>query len=164
MSGDVHIDVAFVAAPSCDCYGNINGTAGKSACGSMGYAMTDCQYADCVVAVTDNLVAYPNSPVSIDQTHADFVVAVDSIGDPAGIVSGTTKVTPTVGTPTGMPTGMTVTVGAASDNEIPLTITIAANSTLGAAGQLNGVVNVPVSAPVDTTLQIHWSKVKTLVT
>ena len=35
---------------------NINGTAGKSACGSMGYAMTDCQYADCVVAVTDNLV------------------------------------------------------------------------------------------------------------
>ena len=93
MSGDVHIDVAFVAAPSCDCYGNINGTQGKSACGSMGYAMTDCQFADCVVAVTDNLVAYPNSPVSIDQTHADYVVAVDSIGDPAGIVSGTTKVT-----------------------------------------------------------------------
>lgn len=75
--------------------------------------------------------------------------------------TGTTKVTPTVGTPTGMPTGMTITVGAASDDEIPLTITIAANSTLGAAGQLNGVVNVPVSAPVDTTLQIHWSKVNT---
>ncbi len=75
--------------------------------------------------------------------------------------TGTTKVTPTVGTPTGMPTGMTVSVGTASDNEIPLTITIAANSTLGAAGQLNGVVNVPVTAPVETTLQIQWSKVNT---
>ena len=56
---------------------------------------------------------------------------------------------------------MTITVGTASDNEIPLTITITANSTLGAAGQLNGVVNVPVTAPVETTLQIHWSKVNT---
>lgn len=93
MSGEVHIDVAFMAAPSCDCYGNMNGTTGRSACGSMGYAFTDCQYADCVVAVTDNLVPYPNSPVSINQTCADFVVVVPSIGDPAGIVSGTTKVT-----------------------------------------------------------------------
>ena len=75
--------------------------------------------------------------------------------------TGTTKVTPTVGTPTGMPTGMTITVGSATDNEIPLTIAVAANSTLGAAGQLNGVVNVPVTSPVETTLQIHWSKVNT---
>ncbi len=75
--------------------------------------------------------------------------------------TGTTKVTPTVGTPTGMPTGMTIAVSDASDHEIPLTITIAANSTLGAAGQLNGVVNVPVTAPVETTLQIQWSKVNT---
>jgi len=75
--------------------------------------------------------------------------------------TGTTKVTPTVGTPTGMPTGMTIAVGAAANNEIPLTITIAANSTLGAAGQLNGVVSVPVTAPVSTTLQIQWSKVNT---
>ena len=75
--------------------------------------------------------------------------------------TGTTKVTPTVGTPTGMPTGMTITVGSAVDNEIPLIIAVAANSTLGAAGQLNGVVNVPVTSPVDTTLQIHWSKVNT---
>lgn len=32
-SGDLHIDVAFIAAPSCDAYGNMNGTHGKSACG-----------------------------------------------------------------------------------------------------------------------------------
>lgn len=75
--------------------------------------------------------------------------------------TGITKVTPTVGTPTGMPTGMTITAGTASNNEIPLTITIAANSTLGGAGQLNGVINVPVTSPVNTTQQIQWSKVNT---
>ena len=75
--------------------------------------------------------------------------------------TGTAKVTPTVGTPTGMPSGMTVTVGSASNNEVPLTITIAANSTLDGSGQLNGVVNVPITSPVSTTLQIQWSKVNT---
>lgn len=93
MCGDVHIDVAFIAAPSCDCYGNMNGVLGPSACGSMGYAFTDCQYADCVVAITDNLVSYPNAPISINQTCVDFVVKVPCIGDHSAIVSGTTKVT-----------------------------------------------------------------------
>ncbi len=93
MAGDVHIDVAFIAAPTADCCGNICGTIGKSACGSLGYAYTDADYADTVIAVTDNLVAYPAAPVSIPQTKADIVVEVPSIGDPAGIVSGTTKVT-----------------------------------------------------------------------
>ena len=93
MAGDVHIDVAFIAAPAADCYGNMNGVQGKSACGSMGYAYTDAQYADCVVAITDNLQPYPLAPVSINQTCADYVVQVPSIGDPSGIVSGTTQVT-----------------------------------------------------------------------
>ena len=75
--------------------------------------------------------------------------------------TGTTKVTPTVGTPTGAPSGMTVTVGSASNNEIPLSIAISSNATLGGAGQLNGVVSVPVTSPVNTTLQIQWSKVNT---
>lgn len=75
--------------------------------------------------------------------------------------TGATKVTPTVGTPTGAPTGMTITVGSAVDNEIPLSIAIAANATLGGSGQLNGVVNIPVTSPVATTLQIQWSKVNT---
>ncbi|MBR4457513.1 MAG: hypothetical protein IKS31_00950 [Clostridia bacterium] len=75
--------------------------------------------------------------------------------------TGTSKVTPVLGTISGAPTGMTVTAGTASNNEIPLTITIAANATLGAAGQLNGTVNVPVTSPVATTLQIQWSKVNT---
>lgn len=59
-SGDLHIDVAFVAAPACDSYGNINGLYGKSACGALGYAVADAEGADKVVAITDNLVSYPN--------------------------------------------------------------------------------------------------------
>ncbi len=93
IAGDVHIDVAFIAAPTADKYGNICGTQGKSACGSLGYAFTDAQYADCVVAITDNLQPYPTAPISISQVYADLVVEIPSIGDPAGIVSGTTKVT-----------------------------------------------------------------------
>ena len=86
--GELHIDVAFIAAPSCDEMGNMNGRTGKSACGSMGYAIVDAQYADYVIAITDNLVPFPNLPASIDQTLVDTVVVVDSIGDPKKIVSG----------------------------------------------------------------------------
>lgn len=91
--GDLHIDVAFIAAPTADEYGNLNGTEGPTACGSLGYAFPDMEYADCVVAVTDSLVPYPLQKVSIPQTWIDYVVTLPSIGDPKGIVSGTTKVT-----------------------------------------------------------------------
>lgn len=74
---------------------------------------------------------------------------------------GTTKTTPTVGTVSGAVTGMTVTKGSATSNEIPITITIAANATLGGAGQQSGTLSVPVTAPVSTTLKINWSKVNT---
>lgn len=93
MEGDLHIDVAFIAAPGCDRLGNINGTDGKAACGALGYAIADAEYADTVVAITDNLVDYPLYPIEIDQSKVDYVVTVDSIGDPKGIVSGTTQVT-----------------------------------------------------------------------
>ncbi|MBL8539706.1 MAG: citrate lyase subunit alpha [Betaproteobacteria bacterium] len=92
-AGDLHIDVAFVAAPTADTYGNINGVDGVSACGTLGYAATDVRYADWVVAVTDHLVPYPACPIDITQDQVDFVVAVDSIGDPKGIVSGITRAT-----------------------------------------------------------------------
>ncbi len=93
LEGSLKIDVAFIAAPSCDAMGNLNGVDGPSACGSLGYAMADALMADKVIVVTDNLVAYPNGPVSIDETLVDHVVEIDSIGDPEGIVSGTTMVT-----------------------------------------------------------------------
>ena len=92
-SGDLRIDVAFVAAPTADAYGNLSGAVGRAACGPMGYAVTDVQGAERVVAVTDTLVPYPAVPIEIGQDWVDFVVAVDSIGDPAQIVSGTTKAT-----------------------------------------------------------------------
>lgn len=90
-SGEMHIDVAFIAAPSCDKRGNINGIYGKSACGCLSYAYPDAEYADYVVAVTDNLVPYPNIPVEISQKYVDYVVLADSIGNPDGIMSGSTK-------------------------------------------------------------------------
>ena len=92
-SGDLHIDVAFIGAPTSDAYGNLNGTHGKSACGYIAYAYADAFFADNVVAVTDELVDYPNCPIEIGQDLVDYVVQVDSIGDPEGIVSGSTKIT-----------------------------------------------------------------------
>ncbi|MDR2368370.1 MAG: citrate lyase subunit alpha [Deltaproteobacteria bacterium] len=94
MAGGEHrVDVAFVAAPAADERGNVSGVSGPSACGSLGYAFSDADYASVVVAVTDNLVPFPLAPASIPQNKVDFVVTVDSLGDPQGIVSGTTKVT-----------------------------------------------------------------------
>lgn len=92
-SGDVKIDVAFIAASSADCMGNANGVVGKSICGSLGYAKVDAQYANKVVVVTDTLVSYPNFPQSIPQTQVDYVVIVDEVGDSNGIMSGATRFT-----------------------------------------------------------------------
>lgn len=91
--GNIHIDIAVIAAPICDCAGNCSGKYGKSACGSLGYAMPDAQYADKVIVVTDHLVPYPLVDFSIPETQVDYVVEVDSIGDPSGIVSSTTRLT-----------------------------------------------------------------------
>ena len=93
QSGRLAIDVAFVAAPTADTYGNLNGVDGEAACGVLGYAAADVEAARYVVAITDNLVPYPAYPIAITQDHVDFVVAVDSIGDPQGIASGTTRPT-----------------------------------------------------------------------
>ncbi len=92
-SGELHIDVAFLAVPSCDVYGNANGYTGPSACGSLGYAKVDAVHADKVVLVSDNLVEYPNTPFSIHQDHVDFIVPVDQIGDPQGISAGALRMT-----------------------------------------------------------------------
>ena len=93
VSGKTPIDVAFIAAPTSDTMGNCTGKIGKSACGSLGYAYADAMYAKKVVVITDNLVPYPLTERSIDETYIDYVVPVEAIGDPAGIVSGTTKIT-----------------------------------------------------------------------
>ncbi len=91
--GVTPVDVAFIAAPTADPMGNCTGKYGKSACGSLGYAYADAMYAKKVVVITDNLVPYPMLDFSISQEYVDYVVEVDAIGDPRGIVSGTTKIT-----------------------------------------------------------------------
>ena len=91
-AGEVHIDIAFVAAPTSDCAGNCRGIGGKSNCGSLGYAMTDAKYADHVVVVTYCLVDFPNYPASIEAIDVDAVVVVDSIGDPKKIASAAARI------------------------------------------------------------------------
>ncbi|MGC2323239.1 MAG: citrate lyase subunit alpha [Terriglobales bacterium] len=93
QDGEVHIDIAVIAAPTADAFGNATGSLGKSACGSLGFALADSMYADHVIVVTDNLVPFPCVPWQIQGNNVDCVVEVPSIGDPAKIVSGTTELT-----------------------------------------------------------------------
>ena len=91
--GRTPIDVAFIAAPTADPMGNCSGKYGKSACGSLGYAYADAMFAKKVVVITDNLVPYPLQDFSISENWVDYVVEVEAIGNPRGIVSGTTQIT-----------------------------------------------------------------------
>ena len=91
--GVTPIDVAFVAALTADSAGNCSGKYGPSACGSLGYAFPDAMYAKKVIVITDNLVDYPMQGWSIPEIYVDYVVQVPAIGNPKGIVSGTTKIT-----------------------------------------------------------------------
>ena len=92
MQGKTPIDVAFVAAPAADGDGNCTGKIGRSACGSLGYAFADAEYAKKTIIITDGLCEKLEES-SIDGKFVDFVVCVDEIGDPRGIVSGTTTIT-----------------------------------------------------------------------
>ena len=96
-TGELKIDVAFLGAPSCDPSGNANGysrdESGSISCGSLGYAKVDAVYADQVVILTNHIVPYPNAPFAIAENDVDYIVEVDQIGDPAGIMSGATRFT-----------------------------------------------------------------------
>lgn len=85
--GEVHIDVAFIGAPTSDCMGNARGKGGKSDCGVLSYSEVDSRYADKVVVITDCLVDFPNFPPSIQASYVDYVVVVDEIGNPQKIAS-----------------------------------------------------------------------------
>ena len=93
QDGDLHIDVAFIAAPCADSFGNANGLDGPSACGPISFALADSLYADKVVVVTDNLRPFPVHPWVIKGGNVDHVVQIDKLGDPEKIVSGTTRIT-----------------------------------------------------------------------
>ncbi len=93
QDGDVHIDIAVIAAPTADPFGNANGVDGSAACGLLGFALADSQYADKVIVVTDNLVPFPCIPWQIHGNYVDYTVKVDKVGIPEKIVSGTTQIT-----------------------------------------------------------------------
>ena len=93
QDGEVVIDIAVIAAPTADNFGNANGVYGDTACGLLGFALADSQYAEKVIVVTDNLVPFPAVPWQINGNYVDYVVEVDRVGIPEKIVSGTTKIT-----------------------------------------------------------------------
>ncbi len=93
QDGELHIDVGIVPAPSADMMGNATGAYGPSACGSLGFALADSQYADSVIVVTDNIVELPCLPWEIQGMNVDVVVEFEKIGNPEKIVSGTTRLT-----------------------------------------------------------------------
>jgi citrate lyase subunit alpha/citrate CoA-transferase len=93
QDGDVKIDIAVLAAPAADSFGNARGTGGPSATGVIGYAKPDYLYAEKVIVVTDNLVNLPCFPMEIEGNYVDYVVVTDKIGIPEKIVSGTTQIT-----------------------------------------------------------------------
>ena len=93
QDGEVKIDIAVIAAPSADPFGNANGFYGPSACGGLGYSKIDYLYADKVIVVTDHLVDFPCMPMEVEGNYVDYVVEVDKIGIPEKIVSGTTQIT-----------------------------------------------------------------------
>ncbi|MCX6149349.1 MAG: citrate lyase subunit alpha [Ignavibacteriales bacterium] len=93
QDGEVKIDIAVIAAPTADPFGDANGVTGKSACGLIGFSLADSEYADKVIVVTDNLVPFPCVPWQIQGNNVDYVVQIDSLGDASKIVSGTTEIT-----------------------------------------------------------------------
>jgi citrate lyase subunit alpha / citrate CoA-transferase len=93
QDGEVQIDIAVIAAPTADPFGNATGDRGPAACGLLGFALADSQYASKVVVVTDNVVPFPCIPWQIHGNNVDFVVKVNKVGIPEKIVSGTTQIT-----------------------------------------------------------------------
>lgn len=90
-TGETRIDIAFIGAPSCDEYGNCRGTGGISNCGVLSYAQIDAEFAEHTVVLTDCIVPFPNFPADISMTDVDYVVKVDTIGDPEKIATGAAR-------------------------------------------------------------------------
>lgn len=99
-----------------------------------------------------SFVANSNGQVSSTTVYCNVVA-----------YNGTTKVTPELGTITGLPTGMSVTATNITtvSNEKVIPIVIANNATLGSANSISGSINIPITSPVATTLKLNWNKINT---
>jgi len=92
-TGELHPNIAVIAASAADERGNATGIIGPSAFGPISYSQVDAMHADHVIIVTDNVVDYPLRYQEIQERYVDCVAQVDKIGDPKNIMSGTTKIT-----------------------------------------------------------------------
>ncbi len=92
-SGEVEIDVAFLAVSTSDEFGNANAVNGRARCGSLGYAQIDALHAKHTILLTEQIVDYPNQPASIPQDCVDAIVQVSSVGDASKIGGGATRMT-----------------------------------------------------------------------
>ncbi len=92
-NGELHVDIAIIAASAADNRGNCTGLLGESAFGPICYSQVDAWHADRVIVVTDNLVSRPCPLQEIHERYVDYVVEIDQIGDPNHIVSGSLKLT-----------------------------------------------------------------------
>src|SRR5260370_1428587 len=77
QDGEVHVDIAVIAAPTADFFGNADGSHGKSACGSLGFRLARFIYTHHAIGVTANLAPVPCVPWPIQGNNVDFVVEVD---------------------------------------------------------------------------------------
>ena len=78
--------------------------------------------------------------------------------------NGDNKVSPTIGTISGLPEGMTVGDPTNLGSELSLVFSIENNSTLGSATSNSGTITIPVTSPVSTNLKLAWSKINTGLT
>jgi len=92
-TGELHPNIAIIAASTSDECGNCTGVLGNSAFGPISYSQVDAVHADHVIVVTDNIVDYPCKLQEVQERNVDCVAQVDHIGDPKNIMSGTTKIT-----------------------------------------------------------------------
>jgi len=92
-SGELHPDIAIIAASGADIRGNATGLLGESAFGNIAYSQVDAWHANKVIIVTDNLTDYPCPYREIYEGLVDHVVEIDKIGNPDKIVSGSLKIT-----------------------------------------------------------------------
>lgn len=105
-AGKLRIDVGLIAAQCANSRGNVNRVDGRVACGPLGHTMVEVQFADRVAAIVDHLAAFPICPIEMRQDQVDFVVTVELMGGPRGILSGTTR-------PTHDPVGLQIAATAA---------------------------------------------------
>jgi citrate lyase subunit alpha/citrate CoA-transferase len=90
-SGEIVLDAAFVGVPLAHVSGAATGRGGRIACGPLGYAMVDAAYARKTVVLADEVSEEMPAQVDIPATQVDLLVPFADPGDPAGILSGSTR-------------------------------------------------------------------------